>query len=164
MNLQDIYNCKPCEDRWDHLLAGIESYQDTASRFPAGFLLSQEISLGDVAVINGASDAIWCIRAMNWKDIAVRRKFISRVLSPACKRVSRYTGDSQIDISLKDLQYWCAGNKNIDLVGLYEPARPMSRVLAWAVWLSNVRLAVATEREHQRRDIIAAYPPLLFLP
>ena len=156
MTLQDIYDQEPCKGRWGHSLtalghgdfSGIKDYRETEGHFPP----DQKISLGDVAILNGAADAFWCVRAMPWDDIDVRRKFLGKVLLPMCYRVAMHATDSRMHDIVDAISRWCNGDVTVDLAAA-------AREVAWAAWAEAG--AAWAERAYQRRDIIAAYPPLV---
>lgn len=63
--LQSILDSHPDQKMWDRLLVNLQNPP-----------LSKSVSLGDIAFSNGASDAWWCARTMNWADMPLRRRVV----------------------------------------------------------------------------------------
>jgi hypothetical protein len=76
--LARIRDHSPCADGWARGLKTL------------GPDLDAPISLGDIAKSNGASDTFWCVRALDWSDLAVRRAVIGGAVLPAVRRAHRY--------------------------------------------------------------------------
>ena len=98
----------PCEDGWKKLLAGI-GY--TNGKHDPGHI----VSLGDIATTNDAADAMWCVRALDWSEIAVRRAVISGVVLPAVKRASKHAKDKRTFDLIGMIERWCGGDNSVDL-------------------------------------------------
>jgi len=111
------------------------------------------ISLGDVAKSNGAADAWWCVRALDWNNEQVRREVI-KALIPAVERASKHTTDKRVYDCIGALKDWLDG-KPADLDAAARAAGAAARAAdaAGAAW--------AAELEAQRADLIAAFPPLI---
>jgi hypothetical protein len=120
LTLQDIRDAEPCADGWTKLLKGL----------PKGTPLTAKISLGDVAKINNAPDAFWCIRALDWNDISIRRRVIAGTVLPAALRASIHTTDARIADCLTALKKWCDGDNTINLQAWSAAARSA----AWSAW------------------------------
>jgi hypothetical protein len=140
------------------------------------------ISLGDVAKSNDAADAWWCVRALDWSDIALRRQVIA-ALMPAVERATKHTSDKRVYDCVAVIHDWIAG-KPADLEAAAqaawaaakaawaaaraaEAAAKAAAMAAWAAaraaeaaWAA-ARAAEEEERETQRQDLIAAFPPLI---
>lgn len=117
--------------------------------------LDTVVSLGDIARSNGAADAWWCVRCLDWSDIAVRRAVIGALL-PAVRRAAVHTQDQRVHGCIASLARWQAGDDTVDLAEV-----------AWAAWAAWEAWAVdaaagagAAEVEAQRNDLITAFPPL----
>jgi len=134
------------------------------------------ISLGDVAKSNGAADAWWCVRALDWNNEQVRREVI-KALIPAVERASKHTTDKRVYDCIGALKDWLDG-KPADLdaaaraAGAAARAADAERATAWAAWATDAAGAAAraadaagaawaAELEAQRADLIAAFPPLI---
>ena len=76
----------------------------------------RRVSLGDIAQSNGAMDAVWCIRCLDWADVAVRRVVIGALL-PALRRAAIHTTDERVGQCVDALTRWCAG-EDVDLVAV----------------------------------------------
>ena len=88
------------------------------------------VSLGDVAKSNGAADAMWCIRALEWSNIEVRRAVISNAVLPAVKRASKRTDDKRVHEAITVIEKWCAGDKTADLNKARMMADHISRLIS----------------------------------
>jgi hypothetical protein len=108
------------------------------------------ISLGDVAKSNDAADAWWCVRALDWSDMAVRRQVVAAVM-PSVERAAKHTTDKRVHDCIAVIHDWIAGR----------PA-DLEAAAAAAAWVeaASARRAAA-EKETQRQDLIAAFPPLI---
>ena len=165
MTLQAIRIKSPCSDGWKKLLSAL-GYNGT-------FDSEHLVSLGDVATSNEAADAMWCIRALDWSDMEVRRAVIFGVVLPAVKRVSSHTKDKRVFEAIDIIERWCAGDDKADL----NKARKIASAAAYAAYAASAAAYAAyaaydaaydaayadarkVEREHQRQDIIAAFPPI----
>jgi hypothetical protein len=185
---------------WRKLLSGLGH---TESEYDP----NRVVSLGDVATTNDAGDAFWCIRFLDWSDIAVRRAVIAGALMPTVRRASVYASDPRVAQIVAALDRWCAGDESVDLhtaaleaavasalttiwaaktVALAaalaaaraaEAAEAAAEAATWATvavaregaiaaamtgqsaWAA-ARAAEDAEREQQRADIIAAFPPV----
>ncbi len=167
--------------------------------------LDTVVSLGDIAAHYDAADAWWCVRALDWSDIAIRRKVIS-VLLLSVKRAAKHTKDQRVHDCATALGKWCAGDDSVDLQAARAEtaaawtaaaaaratqaetaaaeaawtaaaataeaaAAEAAWAAAWAAWAAEAARAVAraataawaaktTEREQQKADLIAAFPPM----
>jgi hypothetical protein len=137
------------------------------------------VSLGDIAKSNDAADAMWCVRALDWSDIAVRRAVIAGAVLPAVKRASVHTKDKRVFEAITIIERWCAGDDKADLNkarklayaadaadAAYAAAYAYASYAAYAVAAaydvaaSYAAYAREADREQQRIDIIAAFPPV----
>ena len=119
MTLAAIRAAGPCEDGWRKLLAGL-GYAD------GKYDPERVVSLGDVATTNNAADALWCVRALDWNDIAVRRAVIAGAVMPAVRRAAKHTTDPRVASAIDAIDRWRAGDDSVDLE---KAARA-----AWAAW------------------------------
>ena len=144
MTLQQIRDQSPCQEGWTKLLKSLGNPpMDTV------------ISLGDVAQSNGAADAWWCIRALDWSDITLRREVI-KALIPSVERAAKHTTDKRVQDCINALKDWIDG-KPADLEAAAQTAQA-----ARAAWAAEAAEAArAAELEAQRFDLIAAFPPLI---
>ncbi len=109
ITLEDIYKCRLSKSAWEKLLAGL-GYSD--GKYDPDCL----VSLGTIAMANGDTDALWCIRALEWHDIAVRRAVIAGTVLPALKRASVHTSDRRVLDCLELIDRWCSGDDTVNLV------------------------------------------------
>ena len=150
----------PCEEGWKKLLAGL-GYKNGKHNH------DHIVSLGDIATTNDAADAMWCVRALDWSDIAVRRAVIAGAVLPAVKRASKHTKDKRVFDCTDAIERWCAGDNKVDLrkaaaaafasAAAFAAAAAAAAAYAAAYAAADARKA---EREQQRQDIIAAFPPI----
>jgi hypothetical protein len=171
LTLQQIRDKSPCGDGWTKLLKSLGNPP-----------LDTVISLGDVAKSNGAEDAYWCVRALDWKNEQVWREVI-KALIPSVERVAKHSTDNRVHDCIGALKDWIDG-KAADLDAAAGAARAATwtaraasaagaaaRQAAWrqAAWAAEAAWAVegaegaaeAAELEAQRGDLIAAFPPLI---
>jgi hypothetical protein len=155
MTLQQIRDQSPCSEGWTKLLKSL-------GKPP----INTVISLGDVAKSNGAADAWWCVRALDWNNERVRREVI-KALIPSLERAAKHTTDKRVEDCIGVLKDWVDG-KPADLdaaAWAAEAAAWAAEAAAWAAaeaaeaaaWAA----AEAAELEAQRIDLIAAFPPLI---
>ena len=71
------------------------------------------VSLGDIAMLNGAVDAWQCARCLDWSAPAVRRAVIAALL-PTLGRAVKHTTDQRVHDCIAALRQWCAG-EDVDL-------------------------------------------------
>lgn len=165
MTLASIRAKHPCKDGWKKLLAGLG--------YKGKYDPDRVVSLGDIATINDAADAMWCVRVLDWPDIAVRRAVIAGAVLPAIKRVSASTKDQRVHKCIAAIEKWCAGDDSVDLNAAYAAADAAYAAAYAAAYTATYAAAAADaadayayaaaskkERERQRQDIIAAFPPV----
>lgn len=106
ITLGSIRDAGPCRNGWAKLLTGL-GY--------TGGLYDPDctVTLGQIAEINGAADAWWCVRCLDAGDIAVRRAVIA-VLLRSVERAARHTTDQRVHDCISALRRWCDG-ENVDL-------------------------------------------------
>ena len=159
MTLQQIRDQSPCTEGWTKLLKSLNNPpMDTV------------ISLGDVAFSNGAADAWWCVRALDWDNEQVRREVIKALL-PSVKRAVNQTKDARVHDCILTIEDWIDG-KPADLGAAADAAARAAEAAdaagaAWraadaAAWAARAAGAArSAELKGQREDIIAAFPPLV---
>ena len=167
--LADIRRNSPCSEGWKTLL--------TSLRYPgADYDPERIVSLGDIAKSNDAIDSMWCIRCLDWTDIAVRRAVIAGAVLPAVKRASKHIKDQRVFDAIGIIECWCAGDDSADLnkarkaAAYAYAAYAAANAAAYAAYAAaDAAYAYAAdaaadarkaEREQQRQDIIAAFPPV----
>ena len=169
LTLKTIRDAHPCANGWQRLLTGL-GYSD------GNYDPERAVSLGDVAAINGAADALWCVRALNWSDLAVRRAVIRGAVLPAVKRASTHTTDTRVHRSIAYVERWCDGDDSVDLWAAQAGARAAGEAAApqavcaageaeaaQAAWITQAAAGAAeatwaVARELQRNNIIQAFP------
>ena len=138
MTLQQIRDQSPCIEGWTKLLKSLGNpSMDTV------------ISLGDIAKSNGADDAWWCVRTLDWNNEQVRRDVI-KVLMLSVRRAAKHTADERVHQCITTIQDWLDGKP-----AALEAAAEAARAAEAAAW------AARAEKESQRSDLIAAFPPLI---
>ena len=175
IKLGDILEHNPCGQNkqngrpakgWRKLLAGLGM---TAEKYDSEY----EISLGDVLVINGLNDALWCFRVLDWSDVKVRRKVIAATILPAVERASLFATDARVLDCVSALRLWCEGDDTVDLLAAAWTAETawVTKAAVWAARTARTaaraaeaagaaRAAWTAEREKQRQDILSAFPPV----
>jgi hypothetical protein len=180
LTLQQIRDQSPCIEGWIKLLKSLGNPpMDTV------------ISLGDVAKSNDAADAWWCVRALDWENMTLRRQVIA-ALMPSVERAAKHTTDKRVHDCIAVIHDWIA-EKPADLDTAATAAAGASRAARGAeanaaraaqaaanasgaarAWMADAARAwaadaagasradaAAAERETQRQDLIAAFPPLI---
>jgi hypothetical protein len=153
LTLQQIRDKSPCQEGWTKLLKSLGSPpMDTV------------ISLGDVAKSNSAADAWWCVRALDWSNEQVRRDVIKALL-PSVERAAKHTTDKRVHDCISVIHDWING-KPADLEAAAKAAWAAEAAraarAAEAAWAARAaEEAWAAEREVQRADLIATFPPLI---
>ncbi len=104
------------------------------------------VSLGDIAAHYDAADAWWCVRALDWNDIAIRRKVIS-VLLLSVKRAAKHTTDQRVHDCIAALGKWCAGDDSVDLQAAESAAAEAETAAAEAAWTAAAATAEAAAAE-----------------
>ena len=146
MTLQQIRDQSPCSEGWTKLLKSL-------GKPP----INTVISLGDVAKSNGAADAWWCVRALDWNNERVRREVI-KALIPSLERAAKHTTDKRVEDCIGVLKDWVDGKPaDLDAAAKAAWAAARSAEAAAAAWAA----ARSAELEAQRMDLIAAFPPLI---
>jgi len=131
LTLQQIRERSPCSEGWTELLKSLGNPpMDTV------------ISLGDVAKSNGAADAWWCVRALDWNNEQVRREVI-KALIPAVERASKHTTDKRVYDCIGALKDWLDG-KPADLDAAARAAGAAARAAGAAARAADA--AVDAER------------------
>ena len=159
ITLAEIRAQGPCADGWRKLLASLGG-ADTP--------LDTRVSLGDIARSNGANDALWCMRCLDWSDVAMRRAVVGAILL-GVERASVHTTDARVHDCIAAVRAWVAGDDVVNLAA--------ASAAAWAAWdaawdaSAAARAASAAARDAAREaawavawdasaDIIAMLPPL----
>ena len=132
--------------------------------------LDAALSLGDVARSNGAADALWCIRVLDWSDVAVRRAVIAGAVMPCVRRALRHTRDQRAHGCVAAVERWCAGDDAIDLRAAADAACAAAYAAAYAAhavyaaanaaYAAAYAAAEAAAKAAVMADIIAAFPPI----
>ena len=152
ISLQSIRDHHPCRDGWTTLLKSLDNPSD----------LSTTVTLGDIALSNGALDAWWCVRCLDLTDITLRRKVISTLL-PAVKRSSVHTKDQRVHDCITAIQKWIDGDDSVDLEAQARASASASASsdAAWeAAWASEAASASSSaELAVQVTDLVTNFPP-----
>jgi len=107
ITLADIRAAHPCVSGWATLLTAL-GYAD------GKFDPDHQVTVGDVAVSNGAADAWWCVRSLDCANVTVRRRVV-RALLPCCRRVAVHTTDARVVDCLDAIFRWVEGDDTVDL-------------------------------------------------
>ena len=113
--------------------------------------LNTAISLGDIAASNGADDALWCVRCLDWSDMAVRRAVVAAIM-PGVRRAAMHSPDPRVTDCIAAIDSWLAGDDGVDLAAAASDAWAAARAAARAA--SDAAWAAASV------DLIAAFPPV----
>lgn len=124
LTLSQVRSYAPCDRGWNKFLES-RGFNDES------FDNDHRFTLGDVAFSNGAADAWWCVRCLDWSDVSVRRSVIS-ALMPAVKRASQYTSDQRVHDCIVTIDRWLSG-EDVNLEAAARAARA-ARPEAWAAW------------------------------
>ena len=143
--LRRIQTHNPCVDGWHKGLAAL------------GPDLDAPISLGDIATSNDAIDTIWCLRALDWNDVAVRRAVIGGAVLPAVMRASVHTTDQRVHNAIAALQRWCAG-EDVDLQKVHAAASASAADAAASASYAAAAASAASAAAHTAAHAAASAP------
>lgn len=105
LTLDQIRAAGLCKSGFAKLLAGL-GYMD--GRYDP----YRRITIGDVAAINGAPDALWCLRLVDDPRLRVR------AIIPAVDRVAKLTTDARVHKCIAALHKWLDGDEHVDLLAV----------------------------------------------
>jgi hypothetical protein len=134
ITLEQIRNANPCKEGWKKLLSSVGS--------------ATSVSIGDIAISNGAQDALWATRCLPSSE----RRNVIRCIMPAVKRASTHTTDARVAACISALERWLEGDDTVDL----KAAAYAADAAAYAARAD--RADRAAEEKQQIQDIIAVYP------
>jgi hypothetical protein len=131
MTLGQIRSTMSLEAVWNRLISELD-YKDGALD------QSNRVSLGDVAAINGAEDALKCLGILDWSNnLTLRQAVIGRVLLPAARRAAANTINQKVHAVISMVQRWCDGD-TVDLLA-------QARSVQGDAWRATVAAAAAME-------------------
>ena len=188
LTLGAIRDAGPCGIDRNETRTGFRLRLHSLGEPDVGYNRDRRVSLGDIAVSNGADDAWWCVRVIDWSDVTVRRAVIAALL-PAVRRAAAHTTDERVHSAVVAVARWVAGDDAVDLAAAgtaawaaaraaagtaaWAAARAAAWAVAWAVawdaaWAAAGAaagtaawaVAGAADRTQQAADIITAFPPL----
>jgi len=158
--LADARKHDACEDGYYRFRAALrEAYPDATD------LDTIHWSIGDVARVN-LEDALWCLRMV--EDARTR----VAAIMPTVKRAAKHTTDERVVFCIGEIDRWLAGDDSVDLgaegaaaraagdaawAAAWAAAGDAARAAAWAARAAGA--AGAAERDNQRADLIAMFPP-----
>ena len=142
-----IRDAGPCGLNRSDERTGFRKLLHTLNEPDVGYDRKRRVSLGDVALSNGADDAWWCVRCLDWADIGVRRAVVA-VLLHAVRRQLVHTTELGVGQIVDALARWVAGDDTVDLAA------------AWASAEAAAGDARDAEQALQLTDFVAAFPPL----
>ena len=168
--LSDARKHDACEDGYNRFVDVLHKAHPDAD------IEQIEWSIGDVATVN-LEDALWCLRLLDDK-----RQTVAAIM-PSVKRASKHTTDERVHFCIAEIERWLAGDDSVDLgAAARGAARGASRgaaraaaraayaayaaadAAAEAAWAAAeaawAAAAEAAEREAQRQDLIAMFPPI----
>lgn len=160
ITLKQIKSQLPCKRGWDTLTAAVGSDLDTV------------VSIGDIVLSNGMSDALWALRCLPPRELVA-------AVMPAVKRASAHTTDARVSHCIAEIDRWLAGDDTVDLraaeaaraagaEAAWAAARATEAEATWAVREATAEAAwaapwvaggAAAERDRQRADLLAMFPP-----
>lgn len=108
------------------------------------------VSLGDIALSNGAADAWWCASMLDWSRIDIRRAVV-RALLPCVHRASDHTIDRRVHGCIAGLARWCDGDDGVDL-------KVLARA-AWEAYESSSGAPMWAARAAHWAASLAVFPP-----
>lgn len=146
ITLQQIRDCSIPGEGWAKLLDALGNPSD----------LSMKVSFGDIAKSNGAQDAMWCLRALDWHD-AANRRFASSLVMPSIRRASKRTTDKQTHDCIKAIETWLKGDDSVDLVAAATATLPALRAANDAPYVADTADADDAERAAITAIYITAY-------
>ena len=156
ITLADIRAAHPCVSGWATLLTAL-GYAD------GKFDPDHQVTVGDVAVSNGAADAWWCVRSLDCANVTVRRRVV-RALLPCCRRVAVHTTDARVVDCLDAIFRWVEGDDTVDLrAAAYAAdaaayaARAAAARAAYAAADAAADAAAYAERKAQVDDLVAEF-------
>lgn len=150
--LQDIRNASPCASGWTKLLKVL----------PPKSPMTTRLSLGDVAFANDASDALWCVRVLDWSDVSIRRRVIAGAVLPTVTRSLKFTSDNRVIDCVGAIERWSQGDDSVDLAAA--EAAAAWAAAAWAASaLAAAWAAARAELKQQQTDIITSFAPYILL-
>ena len=155
ITLGQIRDAGPCgiEPGRDGELTGWCKLLDGLGLPRLGYDRDYTLSLGDVAIINDAQDAIWCAPI-----IPDRRVMVSLVM-PAVKRASVHTDDARVHDCIAAIERWLAGDDTVDLRAAWAAA-----AAAAAAEAADAAACAASDKDaelaRQVRDICTICPPV----
>ena len=135
MTLAEIKACSPCASEWRRALAC----------FPETPAMTTRVSLGDIALKMNSLTAWWCVRALDWSDITVRRTVISAML-PTIERAAKHTTDQRVHDCITAIHTWCEGDDSVDLAAAARQQRGSKRSSAGSSAGSRTAAARAAAR------------------
>ena len=177
LTLQEIRDHSPCQSGWKKLTKAV------------GNDMTTKLSIGDVVISNGLTDALWCLRCLD------PRKRVAAIM-PTVKRASVYTDDQRVHDCINDIEKWLAGDNSITLFAVEEATRAAqaaeqaaksaawaaaqaaawaartaaraeeaaeqaARSAAWAARTAADAEAQEAERELQKSDLLKMFPPMI---
>ena len=145
ITLADIRAAHPCVSGWATLLTAL-GYAD------GKFDPDHQVTVGDVAVSNGAADAWWCVRSLDCANVTVRRRVV-RALLPCCRRVAVHTTDARVVDCLDAIFRWVEGDDTVDL----RAAAYAADAAAYAARAADARAAYAAADAARAAAARAAY-------
>ena len=146
ITLAEIRAQGPCADDWRKLLASLGG-ADTP--------LDIRVTLGDIARSNGANDALWCVRCLDWSNVAVRRAVVGAILL-GVERASVHTTDTRVHDCIASVRAWVGGDDVVDLAAARDAAWAASAA-AWDASAAAREDAASSARDAARAASAAAW-------
>ena len=147
LTLQEIRDHSPCQSGWKKLTKAV------------GNDMTTKLSIGDVVISNGLTDALWCLRCLD------PRKRVAAIM-PTVKRASVYTDDQRVHDCINDIEKWLAGDNSITLFAVEEATRAAqaaeqaaksaawaaAQAAAWAAWAARTAARAEEAAEQAARS------------
>ena len=151
LTLQEIRDHSPCQSGWKKLTKAV------------GNDMTTKLSIGDVVISNGLTDALWCLRCLD------PRKRVAAIM-PTVKRASVYTDDQRVHDCINDIEKWLAGDNSITLFAVEEATRAAqaaeqakkssawaaAQAAAWAARTARTAARAAEAAEQAARSAVWA--------
>ena len=165
ITLRQIRDAGPCgrKPASDGTLTGFCKLLDGLGEPLVSPNLNRVLSIGDVALINGLDDALWCLQVLPPRERVA-------AIMPAVKRASSHTTDQRVHDCIAAIDRWLAGDDTVDLrasawaawaAEAAQAAAEAARAAAWAAEAQAAEAARETERAAQLADLLAMFPPVI---
>lgn len=155
ISLAEIRKHNPCFDGWR---AGVKAFGKNG--------LEERISLGDIASNQGASDALWCLRVFDFSG-EFKVLVLNKVIHPALDR-ARITVDATATADATAYTAYATADATVTAAAYYAADATYYAAATTYYAATDAATDAATEahykeRELQKKDIIANFPPVFLI-